>query len=38
MDRAAAEQLLSLAGVEQLKFDGSIRRKYSEKLDQIIEF
>jgi hypothetical protein len=38
MDRAAAEQLLSLAGVEQLKLDGSIRRKYSEKLDQIIEF
>jgi hypothetical protein len=38
MDRQDAEKLLSLAGIERLKSDGTERRKYSEKLDQIIEF
>ena len=38
MERADAEELLKLAGVEKFKADGSVRRKYSEKLDQIIEF
>ena len=38
MDRSDAEELLRSAGVEKFKLDGSIRRKYSEKLDQIIEF
>ena len=38
MERIDAEALLRLAGVEKLKADGTVRRKYSEKLDQIIEF
>jgi hypothetical protein len=38
LDRKGAEEILRLAGVEQFKIDGSVRRKYSEKLDQIIEF
>ena len=38
MERTDAEVLLRLAGVEKLKADGTVRRKYSEKLDQIIEF
>ena len=38
MERADAEQLLHNAGVDKFKLDGTIRRKYSEKLDQIIEF
>jgi hypothetical protein len=38
MDRSDAEELLRSAGVEKFKRDGSVRRKYSKKLDQIIEF
>ena len=38
MERIDAEALLRLAGVEKLKADGTVRRKYSEKLDQIVEF
>ena len=38
MERIDAEALLRLAGVEKFKADGTVRRKYSEKLDQIIEF
>lgn len=38
MERIDAEALLRLAGVAKLKADGTVRRKYSKKLNQIIEF